>query len=650
MQTRFPSGWSARFVSLDSWFRRIEIFRVFYRNLIDHLTSVSNLSIYMTFDHGSIRLRWRDRLYLLPTQWRMICLATSAVVLAGAAIQLRYPKLYEASARLVFDPVPDDSSAYFIAQGGGASASGNLRDRARELVSKELLAGIIAPGNFAQRWGTSDEVQLLTLLASRVHVGVDIDANSLILKARDLSPAHAATLANTIATRFIQNREQVAKAGSKALILRLEKERKVAEQASGVIEAQLLALAKQNANQRNREIDELRQRLVGQHNLIHSLDAKLQLARLDAETRSHTVRIAEAASPKVYTFSRPYFLGIIPLLIAGLTSGVLSAFLVMRKLSLSEVSGEMMDRLHLPLVGFAPLTGHLIPRGANLRETVLEPYRDLRNRLLRNPTGKCALYAIQPSRPNDATAEVTVNLASILADAGHATLLVDAHLRHQSLHQAFDSVKDPGLSDYLCRDISLEDTVIRTSYPNLWLLPAGSDHPDPGSLLSGRKMEDLVWELKRRFDFVLIKTPSVEESSDATLIGALVDYVLVVSPLLRLSKRRIREIQAILEMGSARLNGVIITAEDESSVIQPIMPVAEGIAHGTLKGTSHAKWISRMRTMLHSGKQAVEAVAYERVEPKAETSEGSPSENHESVKENHEKQSEPSPWAIESGK
>jgi len=147
----------------------------------------------------------------------------------------------------------------------------------------------------------------------------------------------------------------------------------------------------------------------------------------------------------------------------------------------------------------------------------------------------------------------------VLADAGRTTLVIDADFRQPTLHGFFDAARHPGLSDFLSGEMRLEETVVRSRRPNLWFMPTGPLHDDPGGLLNGRRMGDLVWELRSRFEFILIASPSIHEVSDAGLLAGLADYTAVVTPCAGHSLRQLRETKTALETVSAPLGGVILT-------------------------------------------------------------------------------------------
>ena len=168
---------------------------------------------------------------------------------------------------------------------------------------------------------------------------------------------------------------------------------------------------------------------------------------------------------------------------------------------------------------------------------------------------------LMPLRDREGLAEAATNLACVLADGGGTVLVIDADFREPQLHRSFDSANHPGLSDFLSGEIRLEETVIKTLRPNLWFMPSGPLHDDPCGLISGRRMGDLVWNMRSRFDFILVVSPAIHSVSDAGALSALADYTAVVTPYRGCSLSQLRRAQVAINSASGRLAAVFLTTK-----------------------------------------------------------------------------------------
>lgn len=143
-------------------------------------------------------------------------------------------------------------------------------------------------------------------------------------------------------------------------------------------------------------------------------------------------------------------------------------------------------------------------------------------------------------------------------------LVIDADFRHPRLHRFFDAANHPGLSDYLSGEMRLEETVIKVRRPNLWFMPSGPLHEDPCGLINGRRMGDLIWDMRSRFDFILVVSPSIHEVSDAGALASLADFTALVTPYWACSISQLKKAKLALEAASARLCAVLLTTKLES--------------------------------------------------------------------------------------
>jgi len=130
--------------------------------------------------------------------------------------------------------------------------------------------------------------------------------------------------------------------------------------------------------------------------------------------------------------------------------------------------------------------------------------------------------------PHEGKTLVASSLAIALAQTGQRTIVLDADMRRPRMHEALGRSQEPGLSNLLVGDSVLTDAVRPTTIQNLWILPAGHIPPNPAELLGSKKYDELLAELKRRFDTVIIDAPPVMPVTDAALLAHTAGGVLFV--------------------------------------------------------------------------------------------------------------------------
>lgn len=499
---------------------------------------------------------WINLPSLLRTRWPLLLLTMSAVVLVGALVRSRVPPLYEVVAHLSLGV--EDEAAAGEADGFRSVRHNGLSRELAEIGSRSFLAEVVRSEQLLERWGCPDEAEAIARLRTRHRVVADRAGRGLALRARGQSPEDAAALANAIAEHFLARKEAEAKGEATARVHRLEAEAEQRLQEIAGVEGRLVEQAEAGSGEAESEGADLRRRLVSLRNLLHSLEAKRQLAALEAREARSPARLVVSASPERSAAVARGILSLPALVALGAIAGVALLLLSRGRQSRWSAIAELMERLGAPVAGFAPVSGRSIVAEAELPDELAEPYRELRNRLVRLPAGECLFLSMMPQRWETSFAETVVNLACVLADGGSTVLVVDADFRRPVLHGYFGAAQLPGLADYLSGEMRLEETVLRSRRANLWFMPAGPRHPDPGALLNGRRMSDLVWDLRSRFDFVLVASPSIHEVSDAGVLAGLADYVVVVASAHGYSMRRLRETKVALETVPACLGGVVL--------------------------------------------------------------------------------------------
>jgi tyrosine-protein kinase Etk/Wzc len=135
---------------------------------------------------------------------------------------------------------------------------------------------------------------------------------------------------------------------------------------------------------------------------------------------------------------------------------------------------------------------------------------------------------IASSMAGEGKSHVSSNLAYSLSASGKKVILLDFDLRNPNSSNRFGFFKQAGITDYLSQDIKPEELIQPTTFPNLSILPAGSETGDHTELLLNGRLESLFEYLDNNFDYVIIDTPPIELVTDAYLLAEYSDAVLFV--------------------------------------------------------------------------------------------------------------------------
>jgi capsular exopolysaccharide synthesis family protein len=190
---------------------------------------------------------------------------------------------------------------------------------------------------------------------------------------------------------------------------------------------------------------------------------------------------------------------------------------------------------------------------------LLEEYRKLAATLHHAQQDRgIKIVMIASAVPNEGKTLTASNLALTLSESyRRRVLLIDADLRHPSLHEAFQVPSITGLSDGLRSSEETRLNLVQLS-PSLTLLPGGRPDHDPMSILSGPRMKKVLGEAAENFDWVIVDTPPVGLLPDANLLAAMVDGALLV---VRANQTPFAAVKrAVDTLGRDKVLGVVMNA------------------------------------------------------------------------------------------
>jgi protein-tyrosine kinase len=161
------------------------------------------------------------------------------------------------------------------------------------------------------------------------------------------------------------------------------------------------------------------------------------------------------------------------------------------------------------------------------------PYKMLRTQVLRrlDKLGVNSL-AVVGTAPDTGKTLTAINLAiAIAADSEHTALLVDLDLRKPSVHRRLGIEPATGIDDCLRHGRPLQQAMLRLGgYERLVILPARERSVDSSELLSTRRTEETIREMRTRYkDRILVfDLPPVLQADDALAFARHVQAVLIV--------------------------------------------------------------------------------------------------------------------------
>jgi capsular exopolysaccharide synthesis family protein len=192
------------------------------------------------------------------------------------------------------------------------------------------------------------------------------------------------------------------------------------------------------------------------------------------------------------------------------------------------------------------------------RSPISEVYRSLRTSLLLSTAEELKVIAVTSATAGEGKTATASNLGVVLAQLGRRVLIVDADLRKPRMHQVFRVSNRSGLVNQLTGVVEPDAVFVETGVPNLWLIPSGPIPPNPSELLSSDRMREWLNAMRSRFDYVIIDTPPSLAVTDATIVGALSDGVVLTFRAGKVTREDAKDCAERLRMAELRILGVVL--------------------------------------------------------------------------------------------
>ena len=199
------------------------------------------------------------------------------------------------------------------------------------------------------------------------------------------------------------------------------------------------------------------------------------------------------------------------------------------------------------------------------RHPTTEAFRGLRTNLqyLLNREGQNTIL-VSSMHPGEGKTFTATNMAALLAQADRTTLLIDFDLHKPRVHKAVGLTRGIGLSGYLIGKSSWKDAIQKTEFPGLDVITSGPIPPNASELTLSERVETLIAEARKEYDFVVIDTPPILLITDALVLMKHVDRALLVSNVKRANVRGMRQLEDLLGQNnidhvSMVLNGIVPT-------------------------------------------------------------------------------------------
>jgi len=456
--------------------------------------------------------------------------AAILVPLVAAAYSLHQQPRYQALASVL---LTDDSGLSGLAASNGTGSSPDRRaqtaaDLARmQPVVKHTLERVRVRGMTIDRFLANSSVS------------PRMNADILDFRVSDPSRARAQLLTTAYARQFIRDRRTV-QANALASARRALQEQ---AHAAGITGAALRARAR---------------------------------AIADSQTATSLALLVRPATKATEVGPRP-LRNIALGLVLGLLLGVTGAYLWNALETNVRDVREAGDLLGLPLLGSVRARPTSIAMLEQPHGPEAEAFRILRANLdFANIDRSARVILVTAALDGEDKSVTAANLAVAVALTGRSVVLVDLDLRHPLLDRLFGLEGQPGLTDVILGHAALRRALVSIPLGDgehsparngeggagtLEVLPSGPTPIDSGEFVGTKAVAQLVGQLRKRADLVLVSAPPLLPVVDARTLSTISDALVVVTNLDNVGRPALQELSRVLASCPARVLGFVGTGE-----------------------------------------------------------------------------------------
>ncbi|RZV00827.1 MULTISPECIES: tyrosine-protein kinase Wzc [Serratia] len=197
----------------------------------------------------------------------------------------------------------------------------------------------------------------------------------------------------------------------------------------------------------------------------------------------------------------------------------------------------------------------------NPADLAIEAIRSLRTSLhFAMMEAKNNVLMISGASPGIGKTFISANLAAVVAQSGQRVLFIDSDMRKGYAHELIGLAGNNGLSDILSGRIDYKSAIKNVQEGGFDFISRGQVPPNPSELLMHSRFSDLINNISKDYDLILVDTPPILAVTDAAIIGKHAGTSLVVA---RFEVNTPKEIDISIrrfEQNGIEIKGVILNA------------------------------------------------------------------------------------------
>lgn len=197
------------------------------------------------------------------------------------------------------------------------------------------------------------------------------------------------------------------------------------------------------------------------------------------------------------------------------------------------------------------------------RSISTEAYRTLRTNLEFYTKGRnMKRIVITSAESGEGKSVTTSNLALSFSQSGKKILVLDCDIRRPNIHEYFNIFNHIGFADLIINKLDFKDVIQKYS-DNLHIITAGKTLINPSELLNIENILPVFEHLQNQYDIILIDSPPVITFTDAQLLSAVSDGVIMILSMGETRKKLCKKALQLLSNVNANIIGMILNKDSK---------------------------------------------------------------------------------------
>lgn len=214
----------------------------------------------------------------------------------------------------------------------------------------------------------------------------------------------------------------------------------------------------------------------------------------------------------------------------------------------------------LATVGYDPdAPAHPLLIESDPRGPRAEAFRQLRtNMQFIDVDSQRKVFVVTSSVPGEGKTTTATNLALAMAETGQRVVLIEGDLRRPRVAEYLGLVDEVGITNVLVGSLDLPTATQSYGTKGLTVLASGPIPPNPSELLQSQAMSEILAQLERESDVVIIDAPPLLPVTDAAILTSLAGGALLVVRHGKTTQDQVRQSIASLANVDGRLLGTVL--------------------------------------------------------------------------------------------